>query len=306
MYDIIGDIHGYAEALKELLHKMEYKEVNGVWQHYNRKVIFVGDYIDRGPAIRETLNIVRTMNEKSNAIALMGNHEYNALAYAYRLSDGSFLRTHNEKNNKQHEATLKEFDSYPEEWKSYLDWFYSLQLFLDLPQLRAVHACWDEEHINWLKERNYTTLNEKLLLNSHLENDKAYEVITDTLKGKEFLIPEEYAWKDKDGHLRTENRWKWWIDPKQFSYDKFLFDCPKELKDKMIDEKINAAIYPEDAVPVFFGHYWLEDPYPVIQASNVICLDYSIAKKGNLVAYRWSGEEKINNTHFVSVKYKEE
>jgi hypothetical protein len=30
MYDIIGDIHGHAEALKELLHKMEYKEKNGV------------------------------------------------------------------------------------------------------------------------------------------------------------------------------------------------------------------------------------------------------------------------------------
>ncbi len=48
MYDIIGDIHGYASALKALLHKMNYTEVNGVWEHPGRKVIFVGDYIDRG------------------------------------------------------------------------------------------------------------------------------------------------------------------------------------------------------------------------------------------------------------------
>ncbi len=74
MYDIIGDIHGHAPALKELLHKMDYKVVNGVWQHPGRKVIFVGDYIDRGPAIRETLDIVRTMAENDTAIALMGNH----------------------------------------------------------------------------------------------------------------------------------------------------------------------------------------------------------------------------------------
>ncbi|MDQ2721608.1 MAG: metallophosphoesterase [Bacteroidota bacterium] len=89
MYDIIGDIHGHASTLKELLHKMNYKEVNSVWQHPGRKIIFVGDYIDRGPAIRETLNIVRTMTEKNMAIALMGNHEYNALAYAYQLPNNT-------------------------------------------------------------------------------------------------------------------------------------------------------------------------------------------------------------------------
>ena len=70
MYDIIGDIHGHASALEALLLKMNYKEVNGVWQHPGRKVIFVGDYIDRGPAIRETLHIVRSMTENDKAIAL--------------------------------------------------------------------------------------------------------------------------------------------------------------------------------------------------------------------------------------------
>ena len=71
MYDIIGDIHGHASALEALLLKMNYKEVNGVWQHPGRRVIFVGDYIDRGPAIRETLHIVRSMTENDKAIALM-------------------------------------------------------------------------------------------------------------------------------------------------------------------------------------------------------------------------------------------
>ncbi len=78
MYDIIGDIHGHAEALKALLFKLGYNASGGVWQHPNRKVIFVGDYIDRGPAIRETLQIVRAMSENEKATALMGNHEYNA------------------------------------------------------------------------------------------------------------------------------------------------------------------------------------------------------------------------------------
>ena len=71
----------------------------------------------------------------------------------------------------------------------------------------------------------------------------------------------------------------------------------------MIAEKVDAVIYDPDAPPVFFGHYWLEDKYPVIQADNVVCLDYSIAKGGSLVGYRWQGEKKINSAHFVIVPY---
>jgi hypothetical protein len=305
MYDIIGDIHGHASALKELLHKMDYKEINNVWQHPGRKVIFVGDYIDRGPAIRETLNIVRTMAESDNAIALMGNHEYNALAYDYELPGGHFLRSHNSTHTKQHSATLKEFEPYPQEWQDYLTWFYSLTLFLDLPELRAVHACWDQENIDWLKGKNIYKMNEELLVTSHEKGSKDYKVINELLKGKEYTIPEKYAWKDKDGHYRTENRIKWWRDAKQSSYGELLFDCPPELKDKIMNENINPLYYSKDNPPVFFGHYWLDDSYLVIQAANVICLDFSIAKGGSLVAYRWNGEEQINDRHFVSVKYKE-
>ena len=121
----------------------------------------------------------------------------------------------------------------------------------------------------------------------------------------EYMIPEEYAWKDKDGHDRTKNRLKWWIESRKSSHGELLFDCPPELMDKMISENINSIPYSKNAPPVFFGHYWLDDTYPVVQAANVICLDYSIAKQGSLVAYRWNGEEQINNRHFVSVKYKE-
>src|SRR5438045_6139783 len=119
MYDLIGDIHGHAEALRALLFKMDYRERDGVWQHPQRKVIFVGDYIDRGPQIRETLYLVRTMQERGEAIALMGNHEYNALAYDYSLPNGSHLRQHNKMHNHQHEQTLLQFANFQDEWRSY-------------------------------------------------------------------------------------------------------------------------------------------------------------------------------------------
>ena len=85
MYDIIGDIHGHAAELKSLLTRMDYKETNGVWQHPSRKAIFVGDLIDSGPAIREVLQIVKNMVDHPKALVVMGNHEYNAIAYAHLI-----------------------------------------------------------------------------------------------------------------------------------------------------------------------------------------------------------------------------
>jgi hypothetical protein len=58
--------------------------------------------------------------------------------------------------------------------------------------------------------------------------------------------------------------------------------------------------YPINEKPIFFGHYWLRGE-PKIQADNVCCLDYSVAKGGNLVAYRFDGEQKLNNNKFVIV-----
>lgn len=68
MYDLIGDIHGYATELKALLTKMSYEEIDGVWQHLERKVIFLGDFVDRGPEQVETVEIARKMVEKAKLL----------------------------------------------------------------------------------------------------------------------------------------------------------------------------------------------------------------------------------------------
>jgi hypothetical protein len=47
--------------------------------------------------------------------------------------------------------------------------------------------------------------------------------------------------------------------------------------------------------PVFVGHYWLPPGRPEPLASNVACVDYSVAKDGGkLVAYRWDGEDVLD------------
>ena len=62
-FDIIGDVHGQAWKLLGLLEILGYRRIDGVWEHPERKAIFVGDLIDRGPRQLETINIVRPMVE---------------------------------------------------------------------------------------------------------------------------------------------------------------------------------------------------------------------------------------------------
>jgi len=49
MYDLIGDIHGRAVELEALLSKLGYALSGRVYRHPDRKVIFLGDFVDRGP-----------------------------------------------------------------------------------------------------------------------------------------------------------------------------------------------------------------------------------------------------------------
>ena len=69
MFDLIGDIHGHADKLEALLKKLGYATTNGYYTHPGRKALFVGDYIDRGPKIPETLQLVRGMVDNDSAIA---------------------------------------------------------------------------------------------------------------------------------------------------------------------------------------------------------------------------------------------
>lgn len=143
-FDIIGDIHGQAGLLKLLLQRMDYSEQNGVWHHPSRTAIFVGDFIDRGPAIPETLRIVRGMVMSGVARAVMGNHEWDALRFACDPERLGHLRD-------QLQQTHSQFKDCAGEWQDNLAWFRALPLVLDLGCLRVVHACWNESAVQVLR-----------------------------------------------------------------------------------------------------------------------------------------------------------
>ncbi len=303
MIDFIGDIHGYANELEALLQKLGYAKKSGAYAHPERKVVFVGDYIDRGPQIKETLEIVKAMVDTENAIALMGNHEYNALCFHYQETEGGHLRKHEIKNIIQHYETLKQFQNKQKEYESYLEWFKFLPLYYETDSFRAVHACWDNKNIQYLRD---------YLINDRLTDDLIYQsvkigtplnrAIDQTLKGKEMKMPSGNFFTDKDGTKREDIRIKWWENPAQMTYKSISIEPIDHLPEQaiVISELKSLDYYPKDDKKVFFGHYWLKGE-PSLYKENICCLDYSVAKNGKLVAYRLDEENRLDNAKFVYV-----
>lgn len=303
MMDLIGDIHGHADKLEELLQKLGYSKQNNFYSHPERKVLFVGDYIDRGPKIRETLEIVKNMVENESAIALMGNHEYNALCFHIQETEGGHLRKHLIKNIIQHYDTLKQFQNRQKEYEDYLEWFMTLPLFYESDQFRAVHACWNQKNIDYLKKHLINNrLTDALIYESVKKETELHDAIDETLKGKEIKMPKGMSFLDKDGTERTNFRIKWWENPLEVTYQEISVLPTSELPNDRIDVSLleNTAYYEADDKPVFFGHYWLNGA-PMLYRNNICCLDYSVAKGGHLVAYSFDGESILDNSKFTYV-----
>lgn len=303
MIDLIGDIHGHADKLEELLQKLGYEKSSGAYAHPDRKVLFVGDYIDRGPKIRETLQIVKAMVDNENAIALMGNHEYNALCFHFQETEGGHLRKHLIKNIIQHYETLKQFHNRQREYEGYLEWFKTLPLYYETDQFKAVHACWDNKKIEYLRKTLVNDrLTDELIYQSVKKGTELNEAIDQTLKGKEMKMPEALFFTDKDGTKRTEIRIKWWEDPSLMTYKSISVEPIDNLPEQQIElsELKSLDHYSNKDKKVFFGHYWLNGE-PTLYRENICCLDYSIAKNGKLVAYRLNGETILDNKNLIYV-----
>lgn len=83
-FDIIGDVHGCADELQALLGKLGY---DVAWSQdrgersvlvsppEGRKVVFVGDLVDRGPNTPDVLRIAMSMVAAGTAYCVQGNHE---------------------------------------------------------------------------------------------------------------------------------------------------------------------------------------------------------------------------------------
>ena len=138
-YDIIGDIHGQFEKLESVLTRLGYRQRQGAWRHPERSAIFVGDFIDRGTRGVETVQTVRAMVDAGSALAVMGNHELNAIAWHTPdpRDPGEYLRPRlrepwGAKNRRQHKDFLAQVEDDAAMHAELVCWFLTLPLWLDL------------------------------------------------------------------------------------------------------------------------------------------------------------------------------
>jgi serine/threonine protein phosphatase 1 len=83
----IGDVHGCAQELRALIHKLPLDQ--------NSVLVFLGDYVDRGPDSKGVIDTVLDLSEIYQVIALKGNHEWLMQEYLARPNDpmasGNFI-----------------------------------------------------------------------------------------------------------------------------------------------------------------------------------------------------------------------
>lgn len=303
IYDIIGDIHGQADKLIGLLNKLGYHH-NGTSfvAPQGHQAIFIGDLLDRGKRQLDTLQIVFEMIDNHQALAIMGNHEYNALAYATKSQHtDAYLRPHNFHTTAQHQAFLDEVGFGSPLHQFWLKRLYELPLWLELDTAVFVHACYDKHSMNFLSPLlSNNRLTADALQQTAQVHSPAFFALERLLKGIEVRLPQGITMTDKTGIVRRQARVKWWINNWQHQpMDLTLFadNLPKHKLTHLTKELLHFATGTDK--PIFIGHYWLGGT-PTILSNQVVCVDYSAGKDGFLTAYRFdSNNPTLSNDNFV-------
>lgn len=291
--DIIGDIHGYADKLTGLLEQLGYVH-NG--QYFvppeGHRALFIGDLIDRGSQQVATLETVFAMLDAGVADAVMGNHEYNALAFAMTDPDnpGHYLRSHNEVHVRQHEAFLAEIPFGSDLHQYWLERFYEIPLWIETDYACFVHACWDVDSMALLKPllTADNCLTPHALEITSRKFTEPFDALERVLKGVETPLPSGLVMIDKEGTKRSRVRVRWWLDELKSRTLHEVARAPKsalaQIPIDALAENIDFAI--KTHKPVFVGHYWLTgEPEPL--SSQVVCTDYSAAvDSGYLTCYQ--------------------
>ena len=312
-YDIIGDIHGCASELATLLGELGYqRDAAGAYRHPDRTAVFVGDLVDRGPEQLEVLRIVEAILEAGTAHVAMGNHEFNAIAYATRHPEtGEPLRPNNVQNTRQHQAFLSQLT--PDEQDHYRQWFTTLPLWLDLGGIRVVHACWHEPSMRVIEAATGSARLSDVehYVEASRKGAPLYEAVETLLKGPEISLTRYGAqpYWDKDHHRRDRARIRWWdsdattlreLAETRGALTESGQPYPPLPADPVDPEEGRTYLY-GDPVPLFYGHYWRvwEPAHTEDWTRYTACVDFSAVKSGHLVAYRWSGEPEISRDNYV-------
>ena len=256
------------------------------------------------------------MVDAGSAQIVMGNHEFNAIAYGTPHPDGSgrFLRPHSDKNANQHRAFLDQVHA--DTRGEMLDWFMTFPLWLDLGGIRVIHACWHEPSMRIVEEalgENRFSSRDQFV-RATTKGDSLYEAIEVLLKGPEIDLAKhgQPPYHDKDGHARRKARVAWWRHEATTLRDLSVMDGnfmtadgePYPVLPEIEVAARERSFSDRGDAPVFYGHYWRSGlpRHGIDFTARTACVDFSAIKTGALVAYRWDGESEVREDHYVGLQ----
>lgn len=131
---VIGDIHGCLDMLKRLIDKIS-------WQHDKDRLIFIGDFIDRGKDPKGVVDYVLSLSKCSSHVqCLIGNHEAMFMDYISGKNHESYLRNGGGVTLKSYlvgKSKGEESSLIPPEHMSF---YQSLKKYIKLQDYYVVHA----------------------------------------------------------------------------------------------------------------------------------------------------------------------
>lgn len=304
-YDIIGDIHGYANILEHALKEMGYNSRSGAYAHTSRKAVFVGDLINKGPDIKSTVGIVRSMVDSGAALCVIGNHEWNLLRLLKLSAEYDLNALRETDLITQCEHTLDSYGHDQSGLNELKQWIEQLPLFIENQNFRVVHAAWLPKDIAWLKDAyGPTPLAHDCLGGASDPSNHTSEILQRLLNGVDWpFLPVNQSLSDT-GTDQELYRMAWWQNPGSATRLENLIvrdpDCELESVNES-EYRDRFTGYPNNSKPVFLGHYCMTGEIK-LQAHNVFCIDWCIYKTEALTVYRWSGEARLLPEHIYSFK----
>lgn len=312
MYAIIPDIHGDFGRLEATLEKAGFqRDADDRWFHpSNTKAVFLGDFIDGGNENRKVIQTVRSMMEDKFAVAIMGNHELNAILYHTPRNDREgWLRDRSKKNTDQHESFLREYvanedhdleSPRDDELAGVIEWFKSLPLYIEFDHFRVVHAQWDDDAVGAVDKLT----SDALLPHGQIDSlsdikDGIGLAVERLLKGMEIELPRDVAFLDYRKVSRKEMRIKWWAEGDR-TYRNLALSVPDPsvLPDSVVPDAENLFNFQHEGKPVFVGHYKMHGTPSLGFGRAALCLDYPQTP----CFYHWrNGETELREDQIVVV-----
>lgn len=258
--DVVADVHGELEALEDLLGHLGYSATGT--HPDGRRLVFLGDLVDRGPDSPGVVNRVRNLIDAGVAECVIGNHELGLMRHKLKPDNRWFY-------------------AQPEHLRAeQLAFFDTLPLALERDDLRCVHAAWCDESAAKLRRHTGVlevyrefdrSIQEQLMATPEIDHIQRLLLVQNGNPIKRMNSgPEEVAPKMflLQGEPRYTDRLEWWN-----SYDGPL--C-------------------------IVGHYWrgktakattkhlFDDarPYSLLGRGQAMCIDYSVG---------WRFYDRLNN-----------